>query len=80
MSRCSIREHVTINLGTAHGGSFTKIADDCLLMSGVHVAHDCSVGKAAILSSGAGIAGESKKTKNDQKIALKTYLVPDQDT
>ena len=32
--RNQIREHVTINTGTALGGGLTSIGDDCLLMTG----------------------------------------------
>src|SRR5437868_3491855 len=36
----TIREHVTINPGTAGGGMQTRIGDHCLLMIGVHIGHD----------------------------------------
>ncbi|MDR1983500.1 MAG: acyl-ACP--UDP-N-acetylglucosamine O-acyltransferase [Prevotellaceae bacterium] len=56
----TIRECVTINRGTAASGKFeTKIGNDCLLMSYVHVAHDCVIGNNVILSSFAGLAGET---------------------
>ncbi|MDR0754457.1 MAG: acyl-ACP--UDP-N-acetylglucosamine O-acyltransferase [Prevotellaceae bacterium] len=56
----TIRECVTINRGTAASGKFeTKIGDNCLLMSYVHVAHDCVIGSNVILSSFAGLAGET---------------------
>lgn len=54
---CTIREHVTINPGTEGGGMATTVGDHCLLMIGVHVAHDCHVGHHAILSNNAGLAG-----------------------
>ncbi|MEL6171079.1 MAG: acyl-ACP--UDP-N-acetylglucosamine O-acyltransferase [Pseudomonadota bacterium] len=56
-ARNRIREHVTINTGTEGGGGLTKIGDDCLLMAGVHVAHDCQVGDRVILVNHAGLAG-----------------------
>ena len=40
----TIREFVTINRGTEGGGGKTTIGDQNLLMTGVHVAHDCHVG------------------------------------
>lgn len=52
-----IREHVTINPGTAGGGLLTRIGDDCLLMVGAHVAHDCRVGNNVILVNNATLAG-----------------------
>jgi len=41
---CVIREHVTVNTGTAGGRMLTKIGDDCLILAGAHVGHDCVVG------------------------------------
>jgi len=56
-SDTTIREHVTINPGTAGGGMLTCIGDHCLLMIGVHIGHDCKVGNHVILSNNAGLAG-----------------------
>lgn len=56
----TIRECVTINRGTkASGKGVTKIGSNTLLMSYVHVAHDCVVGNHCILVSFVGIAGET---------------------
>ena len=56
----TIRECVTINRGTkASGKGVTKIGSNTLLMSYVHVAHDCVVGSHCILVSFVGIAGET---------------------
>lgn len=55
--RNRIREHVTINTGTAGGGGVTSIGDDCLLMAGAHVAHDCRVGNHVILVNNSAVAG-----------------------
>ena len=58
--RVTIRECATINRGTkASGKGVTKVDDDTLIMSYVHVAHDCHVGKHCILVSYVGIAGET---------------------
>ena len=54
---CSIREHVTINPGTEGGGMLTKIGDNCLLMIGAHVAHDCLIGNHVILVNNATLGG-----------------------
>ncbi|PRY26651.1 acyl-[acyl-carrier-protein]--UDP-N-acetylglucosamine O-acyltransferase [Aliiruegeria haliotis] len=59
-ARNRIREHVTINPGTEGGGGITSIGDDCLLMAGVHVAHDCRVGNRVILVNNVGIAGHCR--------------------
>ncbi len=53
----SIREHVTIHLGTKDGAMQTTIGNNCLLMVGVHVAHDCVVGNNVILANNATLAG-----------------------
>jgi len=58
--RVNIRECATINRGTkASGKGVTKIGSDTLIMSYVHVAHDCRVGNHCILVSYVGIAGET---------------------
>lgn len=56
----TIRECATINRGTAASGKRkTVIGDHTLIMSYVHVAHDCHVGSHCILVSYVGIAGET---------------------
>ena len=52
-----IREHVTMNSGTEGGGSLTIIGNNCLIMVGAHVAHDCSLGNNIILANNASLAG-----------------------
>ena len=56
-ARTTIREGVTINPGTEGGGMITSIGDDCLLMTGAHVAHDCRVGNSVILVNNATLGG-----------------------
>ncbi len=51
-----IREHVTIHKGTKDKWK-TAIGDHCLLMTYVHVAHDCQVGNNVILASYTGLSG-----------------------
>ena len=55
--RNQIREHVTINTGTALGGGLTSIGDDCLLMTGSHVAHDVKISNKVIMANCAAVAG-----------------------
>lgn len=56
----TIRECATINRGTqASGKGVTKIDSDTLIMSYVHVAHDCHVGSHCIMTSHSAIAGET---------------------
>jgi len=56
-ARNRIREHVTINTGTAGGGGETSIGDDCLFMAGCHIAHDAKVGNRVIVVNSSAIAG-----------------------
>lgn len=53
----TIREFVTINRGTGHGGGITKIGSHNFLMACSHVAHDCQVGDYNIFANAATIAG-----------------------
>lgn len=53
---CDIREHVTMNIGTA-GSHGTKVGDRCILMAASHVAHDCLVGNNVVFVNNAAIAG-----------------------
>src|SRR3546814_17527240 len=55
--RNTIREHVTMNPGTAGGGMETRVGDDCLFMVGAHVAHDCRIGDRVVLANTATLAG-----------------------
>lgn len=51
------RESVSVHRGTLSGGGATRIGDDNLLMSYVHIAHDCMVGNNNILAAYVGISG-----------------------
>lgn len=53
----TIREHVTMNPGTAGGGMVTRVGDHCLFMVGAHVAHDCQIGNHVIMANNATLAG-----------------------
>lgn len=52
-----IREHVTMNLGTAGGGGETRVGEGSLFMAGCHVAHDAQVGDRVVVANCAAIAG-----------------------
>lgn len=56
-SDCTIREHATINPGTAFGGMETVVGDHCYFMMGSHVAHDCRIGNHVIFINNATIGG-----------------------
>ena len=52
----TIREYVTIHKGTSDKKT-TKIGNNCLLMSYVHIAHDCEVGNNVVIANLVQIAG-----------------------
>src|SRR5688572_10668736 len=51
-----VREYVTINRGTAQSFK-TSVGSKCLLMSYVHLAHDCHLGSGVILGNTVQLAG-----------------------
>ena len=51
-----IREYTTINRGTSQSFK-TTVGHNCLLMSYVHLAHDCHIGNNVILSNVVQLAG-----------------------
>jgi UDP-N-acetylglucosamine acyltransferase len=51
-----IREYTTINRGTAQSFK-TSVGKNCLLMSYVHLGHDCHIGNNVILSNVVQLAG-----------------------
>ena len=55
--RNTIREFVTLNIGTTGGGMVTRIGNDNLFMVYSHVGHDCQIGNGVILANCATLAG-----------------------
>jgi UDP-N-acetylglucosamine acyltransferase len=55
-----IREHATMNIGTAAGGGVTSVGSNGLFMIESHVAHDCVVGDNVILTKQATLGGHCK--------------------
>jgi UDP-N-acetylglucosamine acyltransferase len=51
-----VREYSTINRGTSHSFK-TTVGEHCLLMSYVHLAHDCHIGNGVIMANGVQLAG-----------------------
>lgn len=51
-----IRENVTVHLAM-HADGETRIGNDCLLMVGSHIAHDCTVGDNVVLTNNVLLAG-----------------------
>ncbi|MEJ6401806.1 acyl-ACP--UDP-N-acetylglucosamine O-acyltransferase [Yoonia sp. 2307UL14-13] len=56
-ARNRIREHVTMNTGTAGGGGETRVGNDGLFMAGCHIAHDAQIGDRVIIVNSSAIAG-----------------------
>lgn len=56
-SHNTIREFVTINLGTRGGGGKTLIGNDNLLMAYSHVAHDCMLANHIIMANAVTLGG-----------------------
>jgi len=52
-----VREFVTLNRGTGIGLGKSVIGSHNLLMTGVHIAHDCIVGDHVIMANAATLAG-----------------------
>jgi UDP-N-acetylglucosamine acyltransferase len=55
-ARTVIREHATISRATKPG-TFTSVGEDCFLMTGCHVAHDCRVGDRVVIANAVLLAG-----------------------
>lgn len=51
-----VREYATINRGTSESFK-TTVGDHCLIMSYVHLAHDCHIGNGVIIANGTQLAG-----------------------
>jgi UDP-N-acetylglucosamine acyltransferase len=54
---CVIREHVTMNLGSARGGGLTSVGRGGYFMAYSHVGHDCHVGDGVTFANGAQLGG-----------------------
>lgn len=53
----TLRENVTIHRGSQVGTGRTIIGNDCLLMAGAHVGHDCEIADQVVLSNNALLSG-----------------------
>lgn len=53
---CQIREHATVNRGSKEG-AVTVLGDECMIMIGAHVAHDCKLGNNVVLANLVSAAG-----------------------
>ncbi len=55
--RCIFREMTNVHPGTDVGKPITRIGNDCYLMVGAHIAHECRVGNNVTLSNYAQVGG-----------------------
>jgi len=55
--RARIHEYVTVSKGTAGGGMKTVIGDECLIMTGAHIAHDCILHNNVVIGNNSQLAG-----------------------
>ncbi len=55
--RNTIREHVTMHIGTVTGDGVTRIGDEGYFMVGSHIAHDCVVGSHVVFANAVAIGG-----------------------
>ena len=55
----TFRENVTVNPGTKGGGFETIVENNCLIMVGAHIAHDCLVGDNVIIANNVALAGHA---------------------
>ena len=53
---CLIREHVTVNRASGEG-NITQVGNECMLMTGAHVSHNCKVGNNVVIANIALLGG-----------------------
>lgn len=53
----TVREFVTINIGTAQDAGVTRVGDDNWIMAYVHIAHDCQLGSHIVMANAATLGG-----------------------
>jgi UDP-N-acetylglucosamine acyltransferase len=54
---CTIREYVSINVGTDGGRGKTTVGNNGFFLAYVHIAHDCAIGNNVTMTNGATLAG-----------------------
>lgn len=52
-----VREFVTMNRATEHGGGVTRVGSHGMFMAYAHVAHDCVIGDHVVMANAATLAG-----------------------
>lgn len=53
----TVREYVTINIGTAQDVGVTRVGHDNWIMAYVHIAHDCQIGDHVVIANSVQLAG-----------------------
>ena len=61
---CVIREHVVINSGSIKEDLKTIVGNNCYLMSGVHVGHDCKLGDNIVIGPNSAFGGHCHVQNN----------------
>ncbi len=61
---CDIRENVTMNTGTEEGGGVTSVGDNCFLMVGMHIGHDCHIGNRVVAANNVILGGHCEVGDN----------------
>ena len=56
-SNCVFREYATAHTGVPKSGGLTLIGDNCFIMVGAHVAHDCKLGNHVVMANNVSLAG-----------------------
>ncbi|MDO8874945.1 MAG: acyl-ACP--UDP-N-acetylglucosamine O-acyltransferase [Pseudolabrys sp.] len=54
---CDIRENVTMNTGTEDDHGLTEVGNNCFLMVGSHIGHDCRVGNNVVFANNTMLGG-----------------------
>ena len=54
---CDIRENVTMNTGTEDDHGLTQVGNNCFLMVGTHIGHDCTVGNNVVFANNTMLGG-----------------------
>ena len=67
----TLREYVTVNIGTAGGGGVTRIGNNGLYMAGCHIAHDCELGDHVVIANNVLLAGH---VKIEDHVGMSAYV------
>lgn len=58
----TLRECVTVNSGTLHGGGVTRIGNRNLIMASCHIAHDCILQNDITMANNVLLGGQDRKS------------------